>query len=364
MKLSERAQLIRCGLAGKDILDGLSRDDMLAIKGDQSEVHYRFVGGDSAVECIKAAGGGDGKPRFRHVASDESVDAVGDIIRVAGWELERFQKNPMLLWAHDQRALPLGMVENVRKGRADGKKALVTESIFHGADLNPMAEMVGKLVEAGALPGVSVGFIPKEFVYPDTAKDRSELGLGEWGVLHVKQELVELSVVPVPANGNALQRKSIELAAPILEDERWEKDMVEACRRYLNLEDEAQRAIRQRTIFFVGDTEPRAAQLDAEPEPVTKELPGTAGAPPTPQPQTATVSLDDDSRAAIEQLSASVDTLVQKLTQGADGTVAPREPDGSGDGGGGDDPAPGPGETFVAQIETAMKSVSIFGGDE
>jgi phage head maturation protease len=360
MKLNERAQLIRCGLAGPSALEGLHRDDLLAIKGDQSEVHYRFVGGDHAIDCMKAAGPqNDGKPRFRHVASDESVDSVGDIIRVAGWELERFQKNPVLLWAHDQRALPLGLVENVRKGRASGQKALLTESVFHDAEVNPMAEMVGKLVESGALPGVSVGFVPKEFVYPENAEERVKLGLGEWGVLHVKQELVELSVVPVPANGNALKR-SLDLAEPILADERWEREMVEACRAYLGLESDQHKALRHRPIFFMGETEPRAKQLESEPVVERKALPGEGGAPPTPLPTSTSVSLDEKSLEAIEQLSESVGSLVKQLTKGPDDKVAPREPDGSGDGEGGDDPVPGPGETFAKQVEDAIKEIRIF----
>ena len=38
---------------------------------------------------------------MRFVASDESVDRYGDIIRASGWQLDNFRKNPVLLFAHD-----------------------------------------------------------------------------------------------------------------------------------------------------------------------------------------------------------------------------------------------------------------------
>ncbi len=352
MKLTERANLIRCGLASPADLDGLSTADLIAIKGDRSEVHYRFLGGTQAVDCIKAAGG-DKKARFRHVASDESVDAVGDIIRVAGWDTERFEKNPVLLWAHDQRALPLGLVERVWKSRGGGRPALMTESIFHAADLNPMAEMVGKLVEAGALPGVSVGFIPKEFIYPDTAKERAELGLGEWGVLHVKQVLVELSVVPVPANGGALLKRSLELAEPILSEDAWEKDMIEMCRRYFNLETPEQETLRRRTVFVMGE-EAVATQLEAEPVvKVPEPLPGHAG---DTSMQPVTVSLDERSLAAIDTLADCVDVLRESLTRNS--TVVNGEPEGDGLT---QDPA-GPGEEFYADVLKAVEGLDFGGG--
>ncbi len=355
MKLSERAKLIQSGLASPEHLEGLSNDDLIAIKSDQSEVHYRFLAGTHAVDCISRAGHSDKKkPRFRHVASDESVDAVGDIIRVAGWDTKRFESNPVLLWAHDQRALPLGLVERVWKSRAGGSPALMTESEFHDEDLNPMAAMVMRLVEAGALPGVSVGFIPKEFVFPDSSKDRAKLGLGEWGVLHVKQELVELSVVPVPANGNALQKRSIELAEPIFAEESWEKDMVETCRRYFNLETPEQETLRKRMIFFTGEGEARAEKIDEEPETKAPEpLPGNAGEAPK---EPLSIALDERSITAIETLHEAVETLVERLTKAS--TVAAGEPKG-------DDPPndpAGPGEAFMAGVLKEIEALDLSKG--
>lgn len=350
MNLQERAQRIQLGLASPQDYEGLSTDDIIAIKGDQSEMHYRFVGGTHAVEEIKAVGEESGQ-RFRHVASDESVDAVGDIISVGGWELNRFQKNPVLLWAHDQRSLPIGVVNKVWKGRAEGKKALMTESSFHGADLNPHAELVKGLVEAGALPGVSVGFIPKEFVFPKTEEERRSIGLGEFGVLHVKQELIELSVVPVPANGNALRKKMIERAEPVFANAQemgFEADMVELVKHALNLTWESERDIRRRTIIVAEGAHAvvrDSNEVDVEVE-VTKEVAPVEAAASTEEAPAALEQL-------ITKLTDSVNTLSENLTKASTVATTTADSDQSADEIS-HEPA-GPGEDFMLQ---AIKAAS------
>jgi hypothetical protein len=57
--------------------------------------------------------------------------------------------------------------------------------------------MAYKMVEAGLLSAVSVGFMPLEFAW-STDKDRP------YGMDFTKQELLEISLVPVPCNQNAI----------------------------------------------------------------------------------------------------------------------------------------------------------------
>jgi len=339
MKLIERAQRIQCGLASNDDLKDLSREDMVAIKGDRSEMHYRFVGGTHKVEATKAVGD-EKAQKFRHVASDESVDSMGDIILVAGWGLDRFKSNPQLLWAHDQRSLPIGNVSNVWKGKTNGAKALMTDSVFHDADTNAHADAVRKLVEAGALPGVSVGFIPKAFTYPKSDEERTKLGLGEWGVLHQEQELLELSVVPVPANKNALRKKMVDAGREIFgkaEEFGWDPEMVQHLERALNFTTDEE-LINRRRIFAmksVAVTRESVEQGGFVPDEYHDTIDSLAEAPPeqrqktvveTPPgeepsadsrelPERTLVALDQESRSAIEKLTACVDTLVANLTK-------------------------------------------------
>ena len=137
----------------------------------------------------------DNSRAFTFVFSDESVDRYGDVIQARGWDLANFNANPVALFGHDA-----GTVENVigaaKNVRVSGDK-LVGDIEFMPADVNPNAEAVYQMVKGGWLKTVSVGFAPIEW---KAAKDKSRPG----GVDFVKQELLEISIVPIPANPNAL----------------------------------------------------------------------------------------------------------------------------------------------------------------
>jgi HK97 family phage prohead protease len=129
------------------------------------------------------------------VFSDNSVDRYGDTIDARGWILDKFLANPVALFGHDS-----GSVENVigkaRNVRVEGQR-LIGEIEFMEASVNPTAETVFQMVKGGYLNAVSVGFAPIEW---SLAKDKSR----PQGVDFKKQELLEISVVPIPANPSAL----------------------------------------------------------------------------------------------------------------------------------------------------------------
>jgi HK97 family phage prohead protease len=120
--------------------------------------------------------------------SDESVDRMGDVIRVSGWQLDSFKRNPIALFSH-QSTFPIGKWSDLRvvKSELRGKLELAPKGTSHRID-----ELRG-LVDAGILKAVSVGFREIE------SKPR-ESG----GIEFLKQELVETSLVAIPANENAL----------------------------------------------------------------------------------------------------------------------------------------------------------------
>ena len=129
------------------------------------------------------------------VFSDGSVDRYGDTIDAKGWVLAAFNANPVALFGHDA-----GSVENVigkaKNVRVQGDK-LIGDIEFAEASVNPNAETVYQLVKGGYLNTVSVGFQPIEWAQ---TKDKSRPG----GIDFKKQELMEISIVPVPANPNAV----------------------------------------------------------------------------------------------------------------------------------------------------------------
>lgn len=138
----------------------------------------------------------DAKERtMRFVASDESVDRYGDIIRASGWQLDNFRKNPVLLFAHDSRQTPVGQVPSIEVVGTE----LIADCLFRPEGDSQLSDDVWRAVEGGFLRAASVGFTPTGPVNQlvDSA--------GNWtGYEFTSQELLELSVVPVPANPQAL----------------------------------------------------------------------------------------------------------------------------------------------------------------
>ena len=126
------------------------------------------------------------------VMSDETPDRMDDIIMSDGWELENFKRNPIALFGH-KSDFPIGKWTNLRvegkqlKGRLELAPAGTSERI----------DEIRKLIEADILRAVSVGFRPKEHTQLDSKNPFS-------GLRFTKQELVETSLVSVPANPNAL----------------------------------------------------------------------------------------------------------------------------------------------------------------
>ena len=122
--------------------------------------------------------------------SDETPDRMGDVIMADGWELTNFQKNPIALFGHNS-SFPIGKWKNLRvvdkqlRGFLEMAPAGTSERI----------DEIRKLIDADILRAVSVGFRPK------ASRPRPE---SDFGVFFTKAELLETSLVSVPANPNAL----------------------------------------------------------------------------------------------------------------------------------------------------------------
>lgn len=133
------------------------------------------------------------------VGSTEVVDRMGDVIEQDGWNLKNFKNNPVILWGHNMREErpPIGKALKVWLENKGKKKVKLMFKVKFDLQDTFAAEIFRKIKE-GFINTVSVGFVPKEWEELD--KD-----LGIWGGLkYTKQELLELSFVPVPANPEAL----------------------------------------------------------------------------------------------------------------------------------------------------------------
>ena len=142
---------------------------------------------------LKAVNKNDRTATF--IASDASVDRYGDVVEVDGWDTTAFKKNSVFLFGHDSSSFPIGKV--LRTWVEDAK--FMAKVLFLPEDLDERADKAYRMVQEGFLKAVSVGFIPKkqEPIYDDD---------GRWKGTHfIEQELLELSLVPIPANSNAVQ---------------------------------------------------------------------------------------------------------------------------------------------------------------
>lgn len=126
---------------------------------------------------------------FEFVFSDGTVDRMGDTIDPDGWDIEAYEKNPVVLYAHDNYSVPIAKCVKlwVEGGALRGQIQVSTDA---------RGEEVFQKLLAGELNAVSVGFQPKRWEYVEDDERR--------GMDFKEQELLEVSVVPVPANANAL----------------------------------------------------------------------------------------------------------------------------------------------------------------
>ena len=157
---------------------------------------HKFLGEADLPVVSKAA---DGSFSMTVTASTEDTDHDGDVIDVAGWQLETFRMNPVFLWAHQASQPPIGLVTRVW---SEVSKLRATVTFAKTARAGEIAQ----LYDEGVMRGVSVGFRPVQY---DVRRGENNRFLG----IHFrKQVLLELSAAPVPANPHALAdlKKSLE----------------------------------------------------------------------------------------------------------------------------------------------------------
>lgn len=118
------------------------------------------------------------------IGSTGLIDRQGESINPEGWSLDNFKKNPIILFGHDYYSLPIGKALKVW---VEEGKLMFTIKFSS----KPFAQDVFDLIKEGMLNAVSVGFIPLKW------DEKGDYTFAE-------QELLELSVVPVPANPEAL----------------------------------------------------------------------------------------------------------------------------------------------------------------
>lgn len=133
---------------------------------------------------------------FTFRASTAAVDRQNEVIDQAGWRLDDYKRNPVILDSHRYGSIDdiLGRARRVEVG---------SEGLEVDVEFAPTSkgQMARELVEAGMLNTVSVGF--------RSLSRRPGTKAGE-PMTHTGMELLEVSMVAIPANREAVRLRGVE----------------------------------------------------------------------------------------------------------------------------------------------------------
>ena len=135
------------------------------------------------------------------VASTPAVDRDGDRVHPAGLDLENYRRNPVLIYGHNYQD-PYAVIGKAAEIVVDEMGLRIRPELREPAtDSDPM-HIIKALWEQGLLRAASIGFRPLQV-----------MGNNFGGKDITQAELLEVSLVPIPANQTALR-----LAAKSLDD--------------------------------------------------------------------------------------------------------------------------------------------------
>lgn len=124
--------------------------------------------------------------------STEDQDRDGEVVLVDAWDLKNYKKNPVVLAMHDYRQPAIARAKKIIK--VDKKLQFLIE--FPKEGTYEVSDVYRKLYKGGFMNASSVGFWPKAWEDGDGKKTPYRT--------FKDTELLELSLVTVPSNFNAL----------------------------------------------------------------------------------------------------------------------------------------------------------------
>lgn len=154
--------------------------------------------------CVRVSRAPDlGDRVLQFVASTDGIKRDGNRVRndAASWDFGNFAKNPVMLWTHDYGSSerppmpPIGSWVDWRiEPDGNGANALVMSGRFA---THEFADLVYNLYAEGHMRAVSIGWTPIE--YHEILDNGKFVG---WDF--VRNELLECSAVPIPADPDAI----------------------------------------------------------------------------------------------------------------------------------------------------------------
>ncbi len=133
--------------------------------------------------------------RVTVVVSTDDVGRDGMVIDQAGWLFDAYDRNPVVLWGHDDSQMPVARAIPSMRTLTDHDLTEVHE--FDDGD--PRAMDLFRKIQRGFVNATSVRWNPLQWEFRKARHDEAE------EVLHfTSQELLESSYVSIPADPGAL----------------------------------------------------------------------------------------------------------------------------------------------------------------
>lgn len=182
--------------------------------------------GNTVMKAMKAPASWNPERRSaRFIMSTDTPDRDNDIIVQAGISLDSFMQNPVALAFHGRQGVPwpLGSWSNLEKILNGRPKRLEGDLNFIPEGDDPDADRMARHVAAGTVRACSIGFIPIKLRQRE--RDNDDM----WpGYEILESELVECSIVPIPAQPQALIKDAdgdFKLAREMIEEilDTWAK---------------------------------------------------------------------------------------------------------------------------------------------
>ena len=129
--------------------------------------------------------------------STDGIDRDKEVLLPKGVDFDNYNKNPVVLWAHDYSSTPVGKSQWIKQGRK------YIKAKWEWAD-TAKAQEIKQLWDGGFLSAVSVGFIASKGHEPTPDEIKKNPAWAEVRWVVDEWELLEFSIVPVPANPEAL----------------------------------------------------------------------------------------------------------------------------------------------------------------
>jgi uncharacterized protein len=202
--------------------------------------------------------------------STSAVDRDGEVVVAMGCNAKDFERNPVICLSHDYYTLPVGKCVSLKR-----EEDVVTAKIVFAdrpadfpADEEWVPSTLFSLYQQGVLNAFSIGFMPIESRAP-SKKDIERYG-EECRRVHSKWSLLEVSVVPIPANQEAVALAvskglmSSKMARDVWQVEAKEPDatLCAGCGSTVDLE-----SVDGRMLCSACREPAKAATIEATPDP-------------------------------------------------------------------------------------------------